>query len=114
VKGVWLCLRRVRVSCLVQWSMAPSPTLWTLVLFAPPDLLLPSAVHSVPPVSLGPSAPQPADHPAPPVLLEATAALANRNAPFVTLEHSILHPDNQLVQHVMPGLSTPQPEATLH
>ena len=94
---MWLCWRRVLVSCLVQRAVS-TPMLWTLVLFAPLDLLLLSAVRSVPPVSLGPSAPQSADHPAPPVLLEATAALANRNAPFVTLEHSILHPDNQLVQ----------------
>jgi hypothetical protein len=199
VKGVWLCLRRVRVSCLVQRKVAP-PTLWTLVLFAPLDLLLWSAVRSVPPVSLGPSAPQPAVYPAPPVHLEATAAPANLNAPFVslarsapflllssarlahlactapasvlrkepratrastapldpllkprapkaasvprvsglqplapkahstlhlearlsqpapfvTLEHSTLHSENQLVQHVMPGLSTPQPETALH
>ncbi len=77
-------MRRVRVSCLVQRTMA-TPTLLTLVLFAPPDLLLSSAVRSVPPVSLGPSAPQPADHPAPPVLLEATAASANQSALPVSL-----------------------------
>ncbi len=29
MKGVWLCLRRVRVSCLVQLKVAPIPTLWT-------------------------------------------------------------------------------------
>jgi hypothetical protein len=195
VKGVWLCLRRVRVSCLVQL-----PTLWTLVLFAPPDLLMSSVVCSVPPVSLGPSAPQPAVHPALPVHLEATAALANQSAPFVflarsapllllssarvahlactapapvqrkeplatrastapldpllkphapkaasvprvsglqplapkahstlhlearlsqpapfvTLEHSTLHSENQPAKHVVPGLSTPQPETALH
>ncbi len=109
MKGVWLCLRRVRFSCLVQRTVAPVQTLWTLVLFAPPDLLLSLAVCYVPPVSLGPSAPQSADHPAPPVLLEATAAPANRNAPFVFLARTTLQPDSQPAQHVMPGLSAPQP-----
>ncbi len=83
-----MCRRRVLVSCLVQRAVVDTTMLWTLVLFAPLDLLLLSAVRSVPPVSLGPSAPQSAEHPAPPVLLEATAALANHSAPFVSLERT--------------------------
>jgi len=29
VKGVWLCWRRQRVLCLVQWQVTPTPALST-------------------------------------------------------------------------------------